>query len=133
VMYLVALSLLSIVPVGGPVRESVPAVERNFFYDENGRLVFEQIIFMGHDANVQAWRLAKTAGQIPERDFEHGGYVMTWHDGETLRQVRTRSVQESFTQFDPELEARKILEKDRRRELRPPHPSRLRPQTSRES
>jgi hypothetical protein len=130
VMYLVALSLLSIVPVGDVTRESVDAVEVNAFYEENGRHVFTQAIFKtwnGKRFDVVAWRLMgdgnyASDGKLksqPERDFQNGGYVLIWHDGNLLRQVRTPSVDFSWTQVDVELLAREVLAKDLRRELRP--------------
>lgn len=115
-----ALLLLSIIPIGGPVRESVAAIERNFYYDDCGRLVFEQAIFKTDDLQVQAWRLIKSPSQVPERDWEQGGYVTTWDDGGVIRQIRTQSVFETWTQYDPELIARETLPKEFRKELRTP-------------
>jgi hypothetical protein len=117
-MYAWVLLLCSIVPQpAGVERESVDAIEVSAFYDENGRLVFDQALFK-HSGQIQAWRLIKTQGQIPERDWENGGYVTMWHDGETLRQVRTKSVQESWLQYDVELIGRETFPKEMRKELR---------------
>jgi hypothetical protein len=117
-MYLVALALLSIVPVGDVTRESCAAIHVNHFHDEYGRLVFDQAIFRGHDGKVIAWRLIKSPSQIPERDWANGGYVATWHDGEQIRQIRPKSEIEDWTQYDPELLAREVLPKEQRKELR---------------
>jgi len=41
-----------------------------------------------------------------------------WHDGEQLRNVHSRSIRETWTQYDPELVEREYLPKERRKELR---------------
>jgi hypothetical protein len=122
-MHLIALALLSIVPVGDVTRESVDLIELNHFYDEHGRLVFDQTIFydwtQAEDRyNVRAWRLVKNPSQLPQRDWFGGGYSAMWHDGEQIRQVRSRSIRETWTQHDPELVEREWLPKERRKELR---------------
>jgi hypothetical protein len=104
------------------VTEQVDVVELNHFYDESGRLVFDQIIFYDWSPccerhQVRAWRLVKCRSQIPVRDWDRGGHVATWHDGEVLRSVRAQTCRETWTQYDPELVEREILSKDKRREL----------------
>lgn len=114
---------LCIVPQSPAVlRDSVDLIELNHFYDEHGRLVFDQVIFYdwSHDEsryNVRAWRLVKSESQLPRRDWECGGYVVTWQDGEELRHIRSKATRETFTQYDPELLEREILAKESRREL----------------
>jgi hypothetical protein len=103
--------------------EECDLIEVNHFYDEEGRLVFDQTIFYdwspGHSRYmVRAWRLVKNPAQLPIRDWRRGGYVAVWHDGEVLRQVRAQAVRETWTQYDPELVEREYLAKDERRELR---------------
>jgi hypothetical protein len=98
-------------------------MEVNHFYDEQGRLVFDQVIFYDwapeHSRyNVRAWRLVKNPAQLPERDWRDGGYLAVWQDGEVLRRVRAASMRETWTQYDPELVEREYLPKERRRELR---------------
>jgi hypothetical protein len=74
------IAVLSIVPVTDAVlRDSVDLTEVNHFYDEHGRLVFDQIIFYDWSAsdsryNVRAWRLIKHPSQLPQRDW--GGAVI---------------------------------------------------------
>ena len=107
------------------MRESVDLIEVNHFYDEHGRLVFDQVIFYDWDSQecryqVKAWRLLKKPSQIPQRDWQVGGYTTTWHDGDILRQVRSKSFRESWTQYDPELYEREYLAKDKRKELLKP-------------
>lgn len=106
-----------------PLRESVDLLEINHFYDERGRLVFDQSIFYDWTADkghyrVLAWRLVKHPAQIPQRDWSGGGWLSVWQDGEVLRHVRAQSVRETWTQFDPELVEREYLPKENRRELR---------------
>jgi hypothetical protein len=108
-------------------RDSVDLIEINHFYDEQGRLVFDQVIFYdwsSADARymVRAWRLVKNPGQLPQRDWKSGGYVAVWQDsgqgGEVLRHVQSQSIRETWTQYDPELVEREYLPKERRKELR---------------
>jgi hypothetical protein len=67
---------------------------------------------------VRAWRLVKNPAQLPQRDWQDGGYVAVWHDGEVLRHVHAESMRETWTQYDPELIEREFLPKEQRRELR---------------
>lgn len=122
-MTVLVLLLLAILPRDTTVRESVDLIELNHFYDEHGRLVFDQVIFYDWSAgedryNVRAWRLIKNHSQIPLRDWRHGGYEARWHDGEQLRQIRSKLIRETWTQYDPELVEREYLPKERRKELR---------------
>ena len=109
-------------PVEDVASDRVDLVELNHFYDEKGRLVFDQIIFYdwspaNNRYNVRAWRLLKTPAQVPYRSWPRGEYVAVWHDGEILRKVRADSLRESWTQYDPELVEREFLPKEKRREL----------------
>jgi hypothetical protein len=115
----IVIACLCIVPQSTVLRESVDAIERNFFYDEEGRLVFEQCIFcdiVDGEEQVVAWRLIKDPAIVPKRDWS-GGWVATRMDADTVRQVRTGSVRESWTQYDPELVAREKLPNEKRRGL----------------
>ena len=109
--------IFAIVPHDIVLRESVSSIEVNSFYDENGHLVFVQNIFRD-EANVQAWRLVKEPSQLPQRDWSTNDYSVLWFDGDRLREVRTRSVVESWTQYDREIDERERLPKELRRELR---------------
>jgi len=111
-----------LLPVQKPASDSVDLIEVNHYYDERGRLVFDQVIFYDwcktqNRYQVRAWRLLKKPSQIPHRNFNSGEYETTWHDGDVLRRVRSRTYRESWTQHDPELREREHLPKDRRREL----------------
>lgn len=117
-----ALAALGLTPAGDVAQDSVDLIEVNHFYDEHGRLVFDQVIFYDwctsqNRYQVRAWRLLKKPSQIPLRNFDTGEYETVWHDGDVLRRVRAQSFRESWTQHDPELREREYLPKDRRREL----------------
>jgi hypothetical protein len=104
-------------------RETVDLIELNHFYDEHGRLVFDQVIFYDWSAsdgryNVRAWRLVKNPSQLPQRDWKRGGYSAMWQDGDQIRHVYSSSIRETWTQYDPELVEREYLPKERRKELR---------------
>jgi hypothetical protein len=113
--------------VGSNPIEDVPCdrvdlIEVNHFHDEQGRLVFDQVIFYEWSPEkgrhqVQAWRLLKNANQKPRRDYKTGEYVASWLDGETIREVRAATVRESWTQYDPELVEREYLAKEKRKDL----------------
>jgi hypothetical protein len=115
--------VLGINPTEDVAREKVDLMEVNHFYDEQGRLVFDQVIFYDWSPDhsrymVRAWRLVKNPSQLPERDWRDGGYLAVWQDGEILRRVRAQSMRESWTQYDPELAEREYLPKEKRKELR---------------
>lgn len=102
---------------------TVDVQETNHFYDENGRHVFDQIIYYdwhGDESryHVRAWRLVKTRDQLPVR--ARGGYTAVWMDGEALRKVRSMSRRESWTQFDREVSERQWLPRENRREFPKP-------------
>ncbi|QDU93133.1 hypothetical protein [Lignipirellula cremea] len=105
------------------VSEAVDLAEVNHFYDENGKLVFDQVIFYDWSDDesryhVRAWRLLKHASQFPQRNWSLGGYESVWRDGDVLRSVRASAFRETWTQHDPELLERAALPKEQRKELR---------------
>jgi hypothetical protein len=116
------LSAAGTIPVMDVPRDRVDLIEINHFHDEQGRLVFEQVLFYEWSAHqerhqVLAWRLLKTSAQRPRHDLATGDYIALWNDGETLREVRAGAFRETWTQYDPELVDREFLPKERRREL----------------
>jgi hypothetical protein len=109
-----------------PVVDQVEVCELNHFYDENGKLVFEQLIFLDWCPRecryqVRDWRLLKSAEKAPSL-APNGLWTTTWHDGGVLRQVRAHAFRESWTQWDVELVERSVLPKEMRRELTDPTP-----------
>lgn len=102
--------------------DQVDMIEYNHFFDEQGRHVFDQLIFYDWSPreqryHVRDWRMIKEPSQFPYRDPRRDLYLVTWQDGQVLRQVRARIIRESWTQHDPELSERSYLPKEHRREL----------------
>lgn len=107
----------------GVLRDKVDLIEINHFYDEHGRLVFDQEIFWewswkDERHNVRAWRLIKVPEMIPSRDWSTGGYRALWMDGSDMREVKSDFIRETWEQFDVELLEREFLPKEKRRELK---------------
>jgi hypothetical protein len=116
------LSAIGSQPLVDVPHDRVDLIEVNHFHDDQGKLIFAQVVFyewcnQRGRHQVQAWRLLKNAQQKPRRDFATGEYVALWHDGETLREVRSPAVRESWTQYDPELVERAHLPKEKRKDL----------------
>jgi hypothetical protein len=129
--------LLSIIPRDNVYRESTDLVEINHFYDDHGRLVFDQIIFYDwyytlhvpayqdrlpsslsvNRFQVRAWRLLKVEGQLPREDAE-GIYHSVWFDADQFRHIYSKAFKETWTQYDPELSEREWLPKELRVELK---------------
>lgn len=112
-------------PAEPAAHDEVDLMEINHFYDEQGRLLFDQVIFYDWSIedgryHVCAWRLLKDPAQLPRRNWQRNVYVATWHDGDLLRNVEARQLRETWTQHDPELVEREYLPKECRRELRKP-------------
>jgi hypothetical protein len=104
------------------VTDSVDLIEINHCYDEQGQLVFDQVLFYDWCAekgryDVRDWRLLKRRIQIPRRHHDTGTYVAVWRDGQTLRKVHAQTIRESWTQYDPEIVEQNHLPKNRRRAL----------------
>ena len=121
--FAICLASMTSNPVEDLAVDRVDLIEVNHFYDEKGRLVFDQIIFYDWSAtrsryNIRDWRLLKTRAQLPRRDSQNQCFVAVWHDGNILRQVIATSCRESWTQYDPELTERQFLPKDRRPQLK---------------
>jgi hypothetical protein len=122
--------LLGLTPTEHAKVDRVDLVEINHFYDEQGRLVFDQLIFYDWSAvekryNVRAWRLLKSPAQIPVRNWKDKDYVAIWHDSkerDVLRKVVAKMIRETWTQYDPELLEREFLPQEKRRELSKPLP-----------
>ncbi len=114
--------MLTIVPQSPLVCDRVDLIELNRVYDDEGRPAITQMIFWDWTPadgrfHVVAWRLWKQAEMQPTRDWAQGEYVLLWHDGELLREVRAPAWRESWTQHDPEMEDRRQLAKGERRGL----------------
>jgi hypothetical protein len=119
---LVVIAALGLSPPAAVLTDTAEVIELNHFFDGEGRLVFDQVIFWEWyddvgELHVLAWRLCKSPAQIPLRDWQRGGYSATWFDGERFRQVRALSFRETWTQYDPEVEDHKFVSPDHRRGL----------------
>jgi hypothetical protein len=123
--FVVCLSAVSFSP-GEPVAvDKVDLVEINHFFDEQGRLVFDQVIFYEWCPRecryqVRDWRLLKSDSQVPLRNWRDGNFVAIWHDFkdcDILRRVSAAMIRETWTQYDPELAEREYLRDDQRRLL----------------
>jgi len=118
------IAALSILPQpDSALKDACDLTEVNHYFDEHGRIVFDQLIWWDWNHNARRfecrdWRLAKQPSQLPCRDWDRGGYVTTWQDGEQMRIVRSRDFRETWLQFDPELYDRELLPKECRRVLR---------------
>lgn len=105
--------------------DEVDLIEMNHFYDDRGRLVFDQVIFydwcpVEGRFQVRDWRLLKSSDQIPRRNWRRGDFLAIWHDGDHLREVRSKAFHETWTQYDPELLQREYLPKEKRLRLSKP-------------
>lgn len=108
--------------------DRVEVVEINHFHDENMRLVYDQIIYYDWNPadgryDVVDWRFIKSPGQIPVRDRRSCGFVSIWHDfkeHDVLRKVLSRSIRETWTNYDPEQRESELRPAANRRGLRGP-------------
>lgn len=130
---MLALLLLAIVPAGDVVVDRVDLVELNHCYDDEGRHVFDQVIWYDWSPTAErhqvvAWRLVKSPEQLPQRRWllspgplspgSSPSYTATWQDGDVLRRVAAAAYRETWTQFDPELAEREHLPQQWRKGLR---------------
>lgn len=103
----------------GVTRAKVDLIELNHFLDDEGREVFQQVIFYDwckpkQRFHVRAWRLIKKDSQRPIRRWNPTSYQCTWHEGSVLRQVRATKMRETWSQQDPERMNREFLPEDQR-------------------
>lgn len=111
---MIFLLLFAILPNDLVVQEQCDVIEVNHFYDDQGRHVFDQVIFydwcVGHNRHMVAdWRLIKNETYRPIN-----GKIL-FYDQETIRKVTAKSQRETWTQYDPELVERETLPKEKRR------------------
>lgn len=139
-MIQMALLLLVIIPRPSHAEGVCDSIEVNHFYDEQGRLVFDQLIFRVwcpiYEVNVcQDWYLLKrsrfdegeevrakwkkdnpelhyVAKWVPEYTL-YDNKILWWH-GDKPTIVYYKTIYETWTQYDPELLDREILPKEKR-------------------
>jgi hypothetical protein len=107
------------------IRDRVSLVELNHFYNDNGELVFDQLVFydwcpVSERFQVRAWRMVKSPWQVPQRDWQRRGWLVLWLDGDRLRLVHADAFRETWTQYDPEVVERDYLPPERRKGLKTP-------------
>ena len=120
-----AMITIGLHPLEDVASDTVDLIEWNHYYNEHGKLVFQQLIFYDWSTadchyHVRAWRLLKRPAQLPHRNWKLGDYVAIWHDrqgGNVLRKVRAKTIRHTWTQYDPEVDERVFLPQKRRREL----------------
>ncbi|MGN6547545.1 MAG: hypothetical protein ACTHK7_21005 [Aureliella sp.] len=113
---------------GEVVQDTVDLIELNHFYDNLGRHAYDQVVFYEWSAeysryHVMGWCLIEDdPTRLPFRLPLSHDYFMRWYDGEAKchREVRSHLYRESWTQFDPERENKKLLEEKYRIHLTKP-------------
>ncbi len=105
-------------------RQRVDMIELNHFVDEEGREVFQQVIFYDWSKthkrfHVRAWKLIKKPSHLPTQHWNPDCYQCTWHEKDMLRQVWAPKMRETWSQRDPERANRKLLPEGQRIPLWP--------------
>jgi hypothetical protein len=116
-----ALTLFASLPLPDVAYDAVDLIELNHVYSASGNPMYDQVVFYQWrphrgDYQVQACRLL-LRDDPPRRDFQHGGWVMIFVDGKMLREVRSASFRESWTQYDLDQAERDRLPKEFRQGL----------------
>lgn len=112
-------------PPTSVAEDQVDLVEINHFHDDQGRPVFDQIIFYDWSPahgryQVRDWRLLKSSNQVPLSNTRDREFIAVWSDYKTrdvLRSTKARIMHETWTQYDPELVERDFLPENKRRRL----------------
>jgi hypothetical protein len=119
---LLIIASIGFLPNSPVIEDHADVIEVNHYFDENGELVLEQVIFwLWHPGegvfHVLDWRFKKSELQVPRREWHRDGYVTIWVDGVHLRRVRAPVFRETWYQFDPEVDNRRLLPQHMRRGL----------------
>ncbi len=114
--------LLAILPQDLALVDRTELVEVNHFHDEDGRLVFKQLIWWEWDFEkgryrVADWRLLKDDSMRPQRTFHPAGWLVMLQEGESLRMIHSEIARETKTLYDPELIDRLEWPVEKRRKL----------------
>lgn len=105
------------IPRSQPVRDTVAVAEVNHTFDGDGNLTFDQLLLWGEHGECIGWRLIKSPRMLPQRDWQNGGYVVLFDDGGVLREVRARTRDERWLQYDAEVLQRELIPVCQRRGL----------------
>ena len=100
------------------VDEYVDLIELNHFFDQQGRLVYDQVVFYERAPEtgkfqVRAWCLVEDREYLnrrPVKNQETELYQVDWFDTDQrlLRKITSRLYRESWTQVDPERSNKKF-------------------------
>jgi hypothetical protein len=112
---IILLLSLPIIPTVQPAH--VDRIELNHYSSPSGDHVFDQLIFYDWSNqrkrfDVREWRLVKDESMVPRRCRD--GWRVVFYDGGIPREVVAKSMQETFTQYDPETLERDALAIDQR-------------------
>jgi len=125
----IAWTLFAITPLLDSRHHRVDLVEVNHLYNDMGEHVLDQVIFWDWCFNsrrhqVRDWRLLRGAASPsgracygPQRLWPFGWQVTLLDDG-GMRHVYATAIRETWTQYDPEMAERNVLEEQKRRKLR---------------
>ncbi len=106
----------------GEFRERVDLIELNHYYDDLGRLQFDQVIFYEWSPDfrrfhVIAWSLVEgDLRKMPSKVPGNAEYSVKWfdRDSKVQREVRSKLYRETWSQTDPERINKLLIdEKDR--------------------
>ena len=119
-MISILLLLLGSLHPAYPYAHTVDKMELNHYYDDDGQLVFSQMIYydwsrQDNRFHVIAWRLCKSREMIPLRIQGTTNYRAIWRDGDIIRHTHTTLYVETWTQHDPEIKERTVLPKEYRK------------------
>lgn len=111
-----------IVRVETVVDDSVDLIEINHVIQSDGRAEFTQIIFYDWVADegrfqIRTWRMHKQVQRAPYFDGNADRYTLRFYDKGLLREVHSKSVRHTWTNYDPEVAERKVLPVHKRRGL----------------
>ena len=100
--------------------EYVDLVEVNHLCDDQARQTLWQVIFWEFsyersEFQVRSWRLVRTPGMVPRAKIS---VFADEKAGGKIRVIQARSVAETWTQYDPEVDDRGRWPEDKRRGLR---------------
>ena len=103
-------------------KQRVDLIELNHFIDDNGRHVFDQVVFyewveQRSKFRVIAWRMVKRPSQLPLRTWDPVGWQCVWKDEEIMRSITAPAFRETWTQRDPERVNRQFFAESDRPDL----------------
>lgn len=99
---------------------TVDMVEINHFYDKNGILIFDQLIWydwQNYDSRfvIRDFYCKPKNNDMPVK--LHGLWVVYVFKTHNRYVIRAKHLRETWTQYDPELEARKTFAKTNRQKI----------------